>query len=65
MKIKSLWKEFAERDKTHLKSLPKVERKFIKSMKRNYRVAGRIYAWMYANMAKKFEIYIDSLPLDK
>ena len=36
--------KLVEHDKTHLKPLPKAERKVIKSMKHNYRVARRVYA---------------------
>ena len=57
--------EFVGHDKTHLKSLPKAERKIIKSMKYNYRVARRVYASTYANMAEQFRIYLNSLSPDK
>ena len=57
--------EFVRHDKTHLKSLPKAERKIIKSMKYNYRVARRVYASTYANMAEQFRIYLNSLSPDK
>ena len=36
--------KLVEHDKTHLNPLPKAERKVIKSMKHNYRVARRVYA---------------------
>ena len=57
--------KLVEHDKTHLKPLPKTERKIIKSLKHNYRVAQRVYASTYANMAEKFKIYLNSLPPDK
>ena len=34
-------------------------------MKHNYRVARRVYASAYANMAKQFKIYLNSLPPDE
>ena len=54
-----------EHDKSHLKPLLKVERKIIKSMKYNYRVARRVYESTYANMAEQFKIYLNSLPPDE
>ena len=57
--------KLVEHDKTCLKPLPKAERKIIKSRKHNYRVAQRIYASTYANMAEQFKIYLNFLPPDK
>ena len=34
-------------------------------MKHNYRVPRRVYASTYANMAKQFKIYLNSLPADQ
>ena len=34
-------------------------------MEYNYRVAQRVYASTYANIAQQFKIYLNSLPLDK
>ena len=45
--------------------LPKDERKIIKCMKHNYRVARRVYASTYANMAEQFKMYLNSLPPDE
>ena len=53
--------KLVEHDKSHLKSLPKAERKIMKSMKYNYRVARRVYASTYANIAEQFKIYLNSL----
>ena len=44
--------KLVERDKSHLKPLTKAERKIIKSMKYNYKVARRVYASTYANIAE-------------
>ena len=52
-------------NKTHLKSLPIAEWKIIKSMKHNYRVARRVYASTYADMAEQFKIYVNFLPPDE
>ena len=49
--------KLVKHDKTHLKPLIKAERKTIKSMKNNYRVARRVYASTYTNMAEQFKIY--------
>ena len=57
--------KLVEHDKTCLKPLPKAERKIIKSRKHIYRVAQRIYASTYANMAEQFKIYLNFLPPDK
>ena len=34
-------------------------------MKYNYRVARRVYASTYANIAEQFQIYLNSLPPDE
>ena len=52
-------------DKNHLKPLPKSEKKIIKCMKHNYRVARRVYASTYANVAEQFQIYLNSLLPDE
>ena len=57
--------KFVERDKSHLKPLPKSGRKIIKSMKYNSRVAQRVYASVYSNMAEQLKIYLNSLPPDE
>ena len=57
--------KLVEHDKTHLKPLPKAERKIIKSMKYNYWVARRVYASTYANMAEQFKIYLNFIPPDE
>ena len=57
--------KLAENGKSHLKPMPKAERKIIKSMKYNYRVAQRVYESMYANMAERFKIYLNFLPPDE
>ena len=57
--------KLVEHNKSHLKPLPKVERKIIKSMKYNYRVSQTAYALAYANMAEQFKIYLNSLPPDE
>ena len=49
--------KIVEHDKSHLKLLPKAERKIIKSMKYNYRVVQRVHASTYANTAEQFKIY--------
>ena len=49
--------KIVEHYKSYLKPLPKAERKIIKSMKYNYRVAQRVYASTYTNMAEQFKIY--------
>ena len=54
-----------EHNKSHLKLLPKAQRKITKSMKYNYRVARREYASANANMAEQFKIYLHSLPPDE
>ena len=41
--------QIVEKDKSHLKPLSKSEKKIIKSMKHNYRVARRVYASAYTN----------------
>ena len=50
--------KLVEHDKTHLKPLAKAERKIIKSMKHNCRVAQGVYASTYGNMAEQFKIYL-------
>ena len=55
--------KLVEHYKNHLKSLPKAERKIIKRMKYNYRVAQRVQASTHANI-EKF-IYLNSLPPDE
>ena len=57
--------KLVEHDNIHLKPLPKAERRIIKSMKPNFRVARRVYASTYANMAEQFKIYLNSLPPDE
>ena len=57
--------KFVEHDKTHLKPLPRAERKIIKSMKHNYRVARRVYASTCATMTEQFKIYLNCRPPDK
>ena len=57
--------KLVKHDKTHLKPLPKAERRIIKSMKHNYRVARRAYGSTNANMAEQFKIYFNSLPPDE
>ena len=57
--------QLVEGDKNHLKPLFKSEKKTIKSMKHNYRVARRVHASTYANIAKQFHIYLNSLPPDE
>ena len=57
--------QLVEGDKSHLNTLPKREKKIIKSMKHNYRVARRVYASTYANIAEQFKIYLNSLPPDE
>ena len=34
-------------------------------MKYNYRVARRVYASTYTNIAEQFKVYLDSLPPDE
>ena len=48
--------KLVEHHKSHLKLLPKAERKILKSMKYNCRVARKVYASTYANMAEQFKI---------
>ena len=57
--------KLVEHRKSHLKLLPKAERKILKSMKYNCRVARRVYASTYANMAEQFKISLNSLPPDE
>ena len=57
--------KLVEHDKNHLKLLPKAERKIIKSMKYNYRVARRVYASTYPNIAEHFKIVLNSLLPDE
>ena len=54
--------QLVENDKRNLKPLPKNEKK---SMKHKYRVAQRVYASTYTNIAEKFKIYLYSLTSDK
>ena len=57
--------KLVEHDKSHLKLLPKAERKIIKRTKYYYRVAQRVYASTYAKMAEIFKINLNSLLPDK
>ena len=57
--------QLVEGNKSHLKPLPKREKKIIKSMKHNYGVARRVYASTYANIVEQFKIYLSSLPPDE
>ena len=57
--------KLVQHEKRHLKLLPKAERKIIKSMKYNYRVARRVYASTYANIAEEFKTYLNPLPPDE
>ena len=57
--------KLVEHDKNHLKPLPKAERKIIKSMKYNYRVARRVYASTYPNITEQFKIFLNSLLPDE
>ena len=52
--------QFAEKNKSHLKPLPKSKKKIIKSMKHNCRVAQRVFASTYTNISKQFKIYLNS-----
>ena len=57
--------KLVEHDKSHLKLLPKAERKIIKRTKYYYRVAQRVYASTYAKMAEIFKINLNSLLPDE
>ena len=57
--------KLVEHDKSHLKLLPKAERKIIKRTKYYYRVAQRVYASTYAKMAEIFKINLNSLLSDE
>ena len=57
--------QLVEKDNPHLKPLPKHQKRIIKSMKHNYRVARRVYQSTYENLAEQFKIYIYSLPPDE
>ena len=57
--------KLVEHDKSHLKLLPKAERKIIKRTKYYYRVAQRVYASAYAKMAEIFKINLNSLLSDE
>ena len=57
--------QLVEGDKNHLKPLSKSEKKIIKSMKHNYRVARRVYASTYTNIAEQFQIYLNLLLPDE
>ena len=57
--------KLVENNKSHLKPLPKAERKITISMNYNYRVARIVYASTYANIAEQFKIYLNSLPPDE
>ena len=57
--------KLVEHDECHVKTLSKAERKIIKSMKYSYRVARIVYASTYANIAKQFKIYLNSIPPDE
>ena len=56
--------KLAKGNKSHLKPLPKNKR-IIKSMKHNYKVARRVCSSVYTNVAEKFKIYLNSLTPDK
>ena len=57
--------KLVEHDKSHLKPLPKPQRKIIKSMKYNYRVVQRVYVSTYANMVEHIKIDLNSLLPDE
>ena len=52
-------------EKSHLKPLPKIEKKIMKRIKQIFRVAKRVYASTYANIFEQFQFYSNSLPLGK
>ena len=52
-------------DKIYLKPLRKGEKKIIKCMKHDYRVARKVYVSTYTNMAELFKNYPNSLPPDE
>ena len=56
--------QLVENDKNHLKPFPKSEKR-IKSLKHYYGIAQRVYASTYANVARQFKIYLNSLPPDE
>ena len=58
-------KQLVENNKSHLKPLPKSEKKIIKSMKHDYRIVPWVYASTFRNIAEQFKIYLNSLPPDK
>ena len=57
--------QLVEDDKIHLKPLRKGEKKIIKCMKHDYRVARKVYVLTYANIAELFKNYPNSLPPDE
>ena len=59
--------KLVENDKSHLKPLPKNEKKKkkIKSMNHSYKLLRRVYISIYTNIAQQFKIYVNSLLLDK
>ena len=54
-----------EHDESELRPISKSEKKVIKSMKHNYKVARRVYNSIYSNIAEQFKIYLDSLASDE
>ena len=56
---------FVKHDKSVLRPISKSEKKTIKSMRHNYKVARRVYNSIYSDIAKKVKIYLDSLASDK
>ena len=57
--------KLVENNNSHLKSSPKHEKRIIKSMKHNYRVARNVYQSTYENLVEQFKIYVNNLPSDK
>ena len=57
--------QLVENNNSHLKSLPKHEKRIIKSMKHNYQVARSVYQSTYENLVEQFKIYVNNLPSDK
>ena len=55
----------AENDKKQFKSLPRNEKKIIKSMKHSHKVARRVYSSICTNIAEQFKIYLNSLSPDE
>ena len=56
---------FVEHDKSTLRPISKCEKKIIKNMKHNYKVACRVYNSIYSNIAEQFKIYLEFLASDK